>query len=92
MSLFKICDWWSIQCPDINENYDSFNIIVTRFGLREQEKDYVVVGSHSGHLSIFYPNVDKSKNPSIGFKPVDLLLECKLGFPILMLSAGKFSK
>ncbi|KAL5289209.1 BBS9 family protein [Megaselia abdita] len=94
MSLFKICDWWSTQCTDVDENFDSFSIIISRFGLKDNEKDYVVVGSHSGNLSIFYPNSNgnaKNTRPNTNFKPVDLLLESKLDFPILMLSTGKFS-
>lgn len=95
MSLFKICDWWSTQCTDVDEYFDSFSIIISRFGLKDNEKDYVVIGSHSGNLSLFYPNSNgNAKNKKINkvFKPVDLLLECKLDFPILMFSTGKFSK
>lgn len=95
MSLFKICDWWLTQCNDVDENFDSSSVIISRFGLMEGEKDYVVVGSHSGHLTIFYPNFNGSLKNNQGdkvFKPVDLLFECKLDFPILMLSTGVFSK
>lgn len=94
MSLFKICGWWSKQCTDVEESFDSSSIIISRFNLKEGEKDYVVVGSHSGNLTVFYPNFDgivKSNKGDNIFKPVDLLLECKLDLPILMLSTGRFS-
>ncbi|XP_037954774.1 protein PTHB1-like [Teleopsis dalmanni] len=92
MSLFNVCNWWTTQCSDLNENYDVASLLCARFGLEESEKDYVVVGSHGGHLSIFYPTLEPDRIEEKNcFKPTDLLLETVLGEPILGIFAGKFS-
>lgn len=92
MSLFNVCNWWTSQCPDLEENYDVASLLCARFGLEEQEKDYIVVGSHTGQLSIFYPSYEQDANGnSSGFKPTDLLLEIQGDLPILGVYAGRFS-
>ncbi|XP_055320368.1 protein PTHB1 [Sitodiplosis mosellana] len=95
MSLFKVCTWWSAQCPDFDPNYDSQLLHCCRFGIEENEKDYVIVASHSGFVSVFQPNalmVDETEDEELssGFRPTDQLLEIKLPNPILQLSSGKF--
>lgn len=96
MSLFKVCTWWSAQCPDFEANYDSQLLHCCRFGIEDSEKDYVIVASHSGYISVFQPNatlVDETEDengPSSGFRPTDQLLEIKLSNPIIQLSSGKF--
>ncbi|EDW00984.1 protein PTHB1 [Drosophila grimshawi] len=84
MSLFNVCSWWSVQCGDIAGEYDVASLLCARFGLEAQEKDYIVVGSQSGQLSIYYPHAN-------GFDATDLLLETQLAAPIIGLHAGKFS-
>lgn len=96
MSLFKVCTWWSAQCPDCDPNYDSQLLRCCRFGIEDNEKDYVIVASHSGYVSIFQPNAlmvgeAEDEEPSSGFRPTDQLLEVKLTSPIIQLSSGKFS-
>lgn len=91
MSLFKVCTFWTAQCSDCQSNYDAQLLHCCRFGIGESEKDYIVVGSHSGYLSVFKPNAigDPDENFT-GFTPTDQLLEIKLSNPIIQLSSGKF--
>ncbi|XP_055920507.1 protein PTHB1 isoform X2 [Eupeodes corollae] len=93
MSLFKVRTWWAAQCADIEENYDVASLLCTRFGLEEIEKDYIVVGSHKGLLSIFYPNSPEfnSDHNTEQFQATDLLLECQLKAHILAVLSGRFS-
>lgn len=84
MSLFNVCSWWTAQCGDTNVDYDVASLLCARFGLESQEKDYIIVGSQGGQLSIFYPH-------DSAFDATDLLLETQLAAPILGLYAGKFS-
>lgn len=84
MSVFNVCSWWSAQCGDTVGDYDVASLLCARFGLEAQEKDYIIVGSQSGQLSIYYPHANE-------FDATDLLLETQLSAPILGLYAGKFS-
>ncbi|XP_055380072.1 protein PTHB1 [Condylostylus longicornis] len=89
MSLFKVCTWWKTQCTDVEENYDSASLLCCRFGLIDNEKDFIIVGSHNGNLSIFYP---ETTYETLGeFKPTDLILETKFDNPVIGLLYGKFS-
>lgn len=95
MSLFKLCSWWQAQCPDVSDNYDTYLLHCCRFGLSDTEKDYVIVGSHSGYLSIFRPTDPESNEASDEFeivvaRPTDLILEQKLPSPIIGISSGRF--
>lgn len=91
MSLFKVCSWWSAQCPDYESNYDSQLLHCCRFGIDDTEKDYIVVGSHSGYLSVFKPNATYDEDEqNASFKPTDQLLEIKLPCPIIQITSGKF--
>lgn len=95
MSLFKVCTWWSAQCPDFDTNYDSQLLHCCRFGVEDNEKDYVIAASHSGFVSVFQPNASmlddgEEEEPTSGFRPTDQLLEIKLPNPIVQLSSGKF--
>lgn len=92
MSLFKICRWWSTQCPELQTKYDSSSIFCTRLGLNEKEKDYLIVGSHTGHLSVYYPTSEIQEDGNVsGFKPVNVLLEVKMPQPIIGILTGQFS-
>ncbi|EDW56619.1 GM15832 [Drosophila sechellia] len=84
MSLFNVCSWWSAQCSDPGEEYDVASLLCARFGLETQEKDYIIVGSQTGQLIIYYPH-------NRGFDATDLLLETQMEAPIIGLYAGKFS-
>lgn len=91
MSLFKVCTFWTAQCSDYQSSYDAQLLRCCRFGSDKSEKDYIVVGSHSGYLSVFKPNAIGDPEESFtGFAPTDQLLEVKLSNPIIQLSSGKF--
>lgn len=93
MSLFKVCTWWTAQCADYEANYDSQLLHCCRFGNDDHEKDYIIVASHAGYLSVFQPNAlmpEEDEEPLSGFKPTDQLLEMKLASPIIQLSSGRF--
>lgn len=92
MSLFKVCTWWSVQCSDLDANYDSQLLHCCRFGITGNEKDHVIVASHSGYLGVFQPNAqqDEATNEAIGYKPTDQLIEIQLPHSILQLSSGTF--
>lgn len=91
MSLFKLCRSWYTQCPDFSTNYDCNSMHCCRIGSNDNDKDYIVVGSHSGHLSIFNPSIDRSESGSDNaFKPTDVLIEMKLPNPIIGMVAGRF--
>uniref|UniRef100_A0A1B0B5V8 Protein PTHB1 n=1 Tax=Glossina palpalis gambiensis TaxID=67801 RepID=A0A1B0B5V8_9MUSC len=92
MSLFNVCTWWSAQCSDLGENYDVASLLCARFGLEDQEKDYIVIGTHAGHLSIYYPSyeLDATGN-TYGYRATDLLLEQQGNSPILGVYAGRFT-
>lgn len=92
MSLFKVCTFWTAQCSDYQSHYDAQLLHCCRFGFDKSEKDYIVVGSHSGLLSVFKPNAIGDPDESFtGFAPTDQLLEIKLSNPIIQLSSGKFN-
>ncbi|XP_029735561.2 protein PTHB1 [Aedes albopictus] len=99
MSLFKVCNWWKNQCPDVDSNYDSFSIHCTRLCLEEGEKDSIIVGSHAGHLSIYQPSNKASLDGEIEedqffenvFQHSDVILETKLTLPVIGITSGKFT-
>ncbi|XP_062550917.1 protein PTHB1 [Armigeres subalbatus] len=99
MSLFKICNWWKTQCPDVESNYDSFSIHCTRLCLEEGEKDSIIVGSHSGHLAIYQPSNNTSTDGESEenhhfenvFQHSDVILETKLTLPVIGITSGKFT-
>uniref|UniRef100_A0A1B0DQ92 PTHB1 N-terminal domain-containing protein n=1 Tax=Phlebotomus papatasi TaxID=29031 RepID=A0A1B0DQ92_PHLPP len=88
MSLFRVITWWTTQCPSTS-GFDSFSLLCGRLGLVEDgERDSIVVGSHSGHLSVFAPSPPEN---GATFSPTDILLEVKLPQPVIGLACGKFS-
>lgn len=104
MSLFSLCPWWQAQCADVSPNYDSQLLHCCRFGLGANEKDYIVVGSHTGHLSIYKPipvaaaSNDSQQDTEFEIAPTattrsratDLLLEIKMPHPIIGILSGRF--
>lgn len=95
MSLFQLCPWWSMQCPDLAFHYDAFSIHCCRLGLADKDKDYIVIGSHTGYLSIFYPTSRPKDDDDDNFensfsRPNDLVLEMKFSQPIIGITSGKF--
>lgn len=91
MSLFKLSTLWNTQCPDLSTNYDCYSLQCCRFGIEGNEKDYIVVGSHSGHLSIYKVNLEKLDNDNLPeYRPTDVLLEMDFPHPIIGLMTGKF--
>ncbi|XP_055613146.1 protein PTHB1 [Uranotaenia lowii] len=98
MSLFKMCNWWKTQCPDVEPNYDSFSLHCTRLCIEEGEKDSIIVGSHSGHLSIYQPSYKTPQDESEEdqqfenvFQHSDVVLEIKLPHPVIGITSGKFT-
>lgn len=92
MSLFKVVSWWNAQCSELSKKYDSASLHCCRLGLEDNEKDYVVVGSHSGHLSIFRPSSEMLEDGTLaGFTPNSLVLEVKLSQPVIGIISGKFT-
>lgn len=92
MSLFNVITWWTGQCP--GADYDCSALCVSRFGSFEAdskrtEKDTIFVGSHQGYLSVYQPT--EAHYETGNGSPTDLVLEQKLGLPILRLACGKFA-
>lgn len=93
MSLFQILHWFDYQCPDINENYDSFSLTCARLNVdSEQTKDNVIITSHSGHISILQPSICRSDDDKeiLDQAYASILLETKLNDPILGVLCGNF--
>lgn len=106
MSLFQFCPWWSAQCPDLGTNYDAYSMHSCRLGLADSEKDYIVVGSHTGFLSIYNPAVRPDEDETAteesaddgqftasldgASQATDLVLEIKLAHPIIGITSGRF--
>ncbi|XP_055630807.1 protein PTHB1 [Toxorhynchites rutilus septentrionalis] len=98
MSLFKICNWWKVRSPDAEPNYDSFSLHCVRLCIEEGEKDSIIVGSHSGHLSIYQPsyrNVAEGDSEDEHLESVfhhsDVILEVKMPLPVIGITSGKFT-
>ena len=91
MSLFKslqLCP--SVQCPDDQENYDASSLHCARLE-SDNLKDYVIVTSLSGYISILQPsqthNEDNKSNPPSQNK---IIYESKFPEPILGVLTGNF--
>lgn len=87
MSLFKVRDLWSTKCGK-DEIFDQGSLLVANISGDGGEN--IIVGSHSGCLRIFNPQLDFESGNHEQFKPIDLLIEVQLEQPILQLAVGKF--
>jgi hypothetical protein len=100
MSLFKILQQFSYQCPDGGENYDSYSLKCARLNAdNEQQKDSVIVTSHSGYISILQPSIsgnadgemDNQQSNASEYHP-HVIYEAKLNEPIIGLLSGQFTQ
>ncbi|XP_063708995.1 protein PTHB1 [Culicoides brevitarsis] len=94
MSLFKIFNLWTIKSSDITKSYDSNSLHCCRLNvLDSDEKDYIIIGSHNGFLSIYQPifNAEEENENFPSFSASNVVLEAKLDAPIIALASGKFS-
>lgn len=92
MSLFKILQQFTYQPPDDTENYDSFSLTCARLNAdNEQQKDNVILSSHSGFISILQPTIsdDSVESQSSEYQP-QVVYEAKLNEPILGVLCGNF--
>ena len=92
MSLFKILQQSIYQCPDDGENYDSFSLTCVRLNANnEEQKDSVIITSHSGYISILQPSISENvdNQATIEHHP-HIVYEAKLNEPILGLLCGNF--
>lgn len=93
MSLFKILPSFTYQCPDIAQNYDTFSLSCVRLNAdNEQQKDYIIVTSHSGHISILQTSISDVDNrvTTDGQNQLNVVYEAKFNEPILGLLCGNF--
>lgn len=94
MSLFKICNWWTVKSSDITKSYDSNSIHCCRLNVVDNnEKDSIIIGSHNGLLCVYKPvfNQDDDDEQYASFAASDVILEAQLEAPILAMTSGKFS-
>ena len=98
MSLFKIINQFTYQCPDSNENYDSYSLTCSRLNAKnEQQKDCVIITSHSVYISILQPSisddreVNNQKTIAAEYHP-HVVYETKLNATILGVLCGNFTQ
>lgn len=86
MSLFKVRDLWTTKCGK-DEVFESSSLLIA--DIRGQNFDDIIVGSHSGYLRIFNPQLDLEAEEYGTFKAIDQLIEIQLEEPILQIGVGK---
>ena len=89
MSLFKIKEWWRIECGT-NETFDNQSLLIAPL-LGPDKKDVIIVGSNKGVLRIYNPlsRWIETKMP-LSYTSKDLIIEKQLTDSIVDLKAGKF--
>jgi hypothetical protein len=88
MSIFQAKEWWSCTVGE-NEEFDHNSICIANIDNDERStEDKIVVGSFEGKLRIYKPNRKKNN----AYHVEDLIIEKNMGYPILQVAAGKFSK
>jgi hypothetical protein len=100
MSLFKILEQCSYQCADDGENYDSYSLTCARLNAEnEEQKESVIISSHSGYISIVQPSISDDRDLSgrhqtpdtaVGYQHPHVAYEAKLNEPILGVLCGNF--
>lgn len=86
MSLFKVRDFWSVEC-DVDEKFDQNSLEVSKLN---GDCDKIIIGSHSGIMRIYEPSSELDENNHLkAFKPTDLLIEKIFPEPILQVSTGR---
>jgi Bardet-Biedl syndrome 9 protein len=87
MSIFQTKEWWSTVVGQ-GEEFDHNSICIANVDNEEANEDKIIVGSFEGILRIFRPN----RRMTNKFTVDDLIIEKNLGYPILQVSCGRFSK
>ncbi|XP_023334274.1 protein PTHB1 [Eurytemora carolleeae] len=82
MSLFKAREWWSAGRRE--ETSSSLSVGTLTGG--EQGNQQIIVGSLTGLLQVYQPTARQDQ----GYSVEDLMLEQRLGAPILQLKCGTF--
>lgn len=96
MSLFKIIKQFTYQCPDNTENYDSYSLTCSRLNANnEEQKDFVILTSHSGYISILQPAISDDRDVSnqqaiVTEHQPHIVYEARLNEPILGVLCGNF--
>jgi hypothetical protein len=98
MSLFKILEQFTYQCPDDGENYDSYSLTCARLNAEnEEQKDSVIITSHSGYISILQPSISDDRDLSgqpvaavVEYHRPHVVYEAKLNEPVLGVLCGNF--
>lgn len=97
MSLFKILQKCSYQCPDDTENYDSFSLTCARLNAEnENQKENVIISSHSGYISILQPSISgdddmDNQQQTREYHP-HVVYEAKLNEAIIGVLCGNFAQ
>ncbi|XP_014288392.1 protein PTHB1 isoform X2 [Halyomorpha halys] len=86
MSLFKVRELWTTKCGK-DEVFEISSLLIA--DIRGQSFDDIIVGSHSGYLRIFNPQLDLEAEEYGTFKAIDQLIEIQLEEPILQIAVGK---
>jgi PTHB1 N-terminus len=92
MSLFKILPWFNYQSPDSDQNYDSFSMTCARLSTdNEQQKDNIIITSHSGMIAILQPSICDTDNLEEQQQyHSSIVYEAKLNEPVLGVLCGSF--
>ena len=83
MSVFQLQEWWSVQCCEEEEEFDTGCLCIGNLDNADPPSNKIAVGSLAGKLRIYSPS-----SPS--YKVDDLIIEFTSGQPILQLLSGQF--
>lgn len=64
MSLYRLCPWWSAQCPELGEHYDAVSLHCFARTDEPNAGELLCVGSHTGYLSLYQPHGPDAKAPT----------------------------
>lgn len=88
MSLLQARGWWAYASTE-EDDYDTGGLLLSTLG--EGDDDKIVAGSLSGLLRVWQPSCQLAHGAASTLSVHDLLLEKRMGAPILQLAAGRFS-